>query len=61
MANANPSRMGGKPKKTKQDIQAELDAAAEAPELGDGPRIGEMGEYLPATYTLPSGNIRRDR
>lgn len=30
--------------------------------MSDGPRMGEKGEYLPATYALPeSGLIRTDR
>ena len=30
-------------------------------ELSDGPKKGEVGNYLPARYTLLSGNICEDR
>lgn len=30
-------------------------------DLGEGPRVGERGEYLPARYKLPSGRVREDR
>lgn len=29
--------------------------------LGKGPKVGEKGEYLPATYKTAKGNVRTDR
>jgi len=51
----------GGPRQENESVSAEERAGTPRSELSDGPKVGETGNYLPATYKLLSGNICEDR
>lgn len=51
------TKKGGK---ANNDLPESVRTPSKTASVGEGPNVGEKGEYLPATYKTHSGVIRTD-